>query len=269
MSATSRCRSWNATVSSASSGGCPSTSARSSSPTSTSAAPISEVAEILGIPVGTAKSRLNRGLLALRDALAAEPGTTGSRRPGAHAMNGDVRIEPLLERLLAETATSRAPDRLRADIASTTSRQRQRPPWLASLKEPPMRYRSAARRRLADAPRGGRAAAWPLPPGRPRRRRHRRALRCCRARTRAGSAERAHRVRLGRRHLGHRPRRHRPAAADDRPVVGQQPDLVAPGRSASPTGRNGRPPRRSCSWSWTPTAHTHRRPMICGRIDSA
>jgi hypothetical protein len=57
-------------------------------------------------------------------------------------MNRDVRLEPLLERLLAETPTSRAPDRLRADIASATSHTRQRPPWLTSLKEPPMRYRS-------------------------------------------------------------------------------------------------------------------------------
>ena len=57
-------------------------------------------------------------------------------------MNRDVRVDPLLERLLAETPTSRAPDRLRADIASATSRKRQRPPWLTSLKEPPMRYRS-------------------------------------------------------------------------------------------------------------------------------
>ncbi len=57
-------------------------------------------------------------------------------------MTRDVRVEPLLERLLAETPTSRAPDQLRADIASATSRRRQRPPWLTSLKEPPMRYRS-------------------------------------------------------------------------------------------------------------------------------
>lgn len=35
--------------------------------------PISEVAEILGIPVGTTKSRLNRGLQALRDAFSSEP----------------------------------------------------------------------------------------------------------------------------------------------------------------------------------------------------
>lgn len=57
-------------------------------------------------------------------------------------MNEDPRIDPLLGRLLAETPTSRAPGRLRADVTSATSRQRQRPPWLTSLKEPPMRYRS-------------------------------------------------------------------------------------------------------------------------------
>jgi hypothetical protein len=57
-------------------------------------------------------------------------------------MNRDVRVQSQLERLLAETPISRAPDRLRGDIASVTSRKRQRPPWLTSLKEPPMRYRS-------------------------------------------------------------------------------------------------------------------------------
>jgi hypothetical protein len=57
-------------------------------------------------------------------------------------MNPDVRVQSKLERLLAEAPISRAPDQLRADIASATSRKRQRPPWLTSLKEPPMRYRS-------------------------------------------------------------------------------------------------------------------------------
>ena len=57
-------------------------------------------------------------------------------------MNRDVRVDSLLERLLGDAPISRAPDQLRADIASATSRKRQRPPWLTSLKEPPMRYRS-------------------------------------------------------------------------------------------------------------------------------
>lgn len=57
-------------------------------------------------------------------------------------MNHEPHIDPLLARLLPKAPTSRAPDRLRADIASATSRRRQRPSWLTSLKEPPMRYRS-------------------------------------------------------------------------------------------------------------------------------
>jgi hypothetical protein len=57
-------------------------------------------------------------------------------------MNRDPSIDPVLAGLLAEAPTLRAPDRLRADIASATSRKRQRPSWLTSLKEPPMRYRS-------------------------------------------------------------------------------------------------------------------------------
>jgi hypothetical protein len=51
-------------------------------------------------------------------------------------------LEPALERLLAETPSSLDTERLRADIAVATSRQRQRPPWLSSITEPSMRYRS-------------------------------------------------------------------------------------------------------------------------------
>lgn len=54
----------------------------------------------------------------------------------------DTDIELVLERLLAETLPLPATEQLRTDIASTTSRERQRPTWLTSLKEPPMRYRS-------------------------------------------------------------------------------------------------------------------------------
>ena len=57
-------------------------------------------------------------------------------------MSRDVPVDTRLERLLADTPLSRAPDQLRADVASATSQRRQRRPWLTSLKEPPMRYRS-------------------------------------------------------------------------------------------------------------------------------
>jgi Tol biopolymer transport system component len=57
-------------------------------------------------------------------------------------MNDDVRFERLLDDLLTGAAPSRAPARLRLDIASHTSDARQRPRWLALLKEPPMRLSS-------------------------------------------------------------------------------------------------------------------------------
>jgi RNA polymerase sigma-70 factor (ECF subfamily) len=43
--------------------------------------PISEVAEILGVPLGTTKSRLARGLQSLRDAFADEPETPSRTVP--------------------------------------------------------------------------------------------------------------------------------------------------------------------------------------------
>src|SRR5690348_12561095 len=57
-------------------------------------------------------------------------------------MNHEPPIDPLFERLLADVPISRAPDRLRADVAAATRGKAQRRPWLTSLKEPPMRYRS-------------------------------------------------------------------------------------------------------------------------------
>jgi nitrous oxidase accessory protein NosD len=57
-------------------------------------------------------------------------------------MNDDARLERLLADALAGAAPSRAPARVRADIKATTSRARQRPRWLALIKEPPMRLSS-------------------------------------------------------------------------------------------------------------------------------
>jgi Tol biopolymer transport system component len=57
-------------------------------------------------------------------------------------MSHETSIERVLELGLADIAPTRAPETLIHDVASTASHERQRPNWLASLKEPPMRYRS-------------------------------------------------------------------------------------------------------------------------------
>jgi hypothetical protein len=54
----------------------------------------------------------------------------------------DLRLERLLDDVLADIAAEHVPDRLGPDISSSTSRIRQRPRWLALLKEPPMRLPS-------------------------------------------------------------------------------------------------------------------------------
>ncbi len=144
-------------------------------------------------------------------------------------MNRDVRVEPLLERLLAETPTSRAPDRLRADIASATSRKRQRPPWLTSLKEPPMRYRSqlvvgSPTLRLA-AGRGRHGCPDP----RPRR---------CRDRRRLAGAEPGPGP-AGRPDMGHRPYPARPGLLQ--PGLRRRRRCQPPLELRSASRRHGRP----------------------------
>jgi WD40 repeat protein len=54
----------------------------------------------------------------------------------------DVRLERLLDDVLADISALHVPDRLGPDIAFTTSHIRQRPRWLALIKEPPMRHPS-------------------------------------------------------------------------------------------------------------------------------
>ena len=61
-----------------------STSGRCWCSTSTSASRIADVAGVLDIPVGTVKSRLNRGLETLRASMSAEPGVAS--QPGAGAL---------------------------------------------------------------------------------------------------------------------------------------------------------------------------------------
>ena len=57
-------------------------------------------------------------------------------------MNDDARLERLFADALAQAAPPRAPQRLRADIKTSVSRTRQRPRWLALLKETPMQLGS-------------------------------------------------------------------------------------------------------------------------------
>jgi len=54
-------------------------------------------------------------------------------------MNDDLQPEQRVSDLLMYIAPYRAPDRLRTDIRCIASSSRQRPRWLALIKEPPMR----------------------------------------------------------------------------------------------------------------------------------
>jgi parallel beta-helix repeat protein len=57
-------------------------------------------------------------------------------------MNDDIRLERLFDDGLHDIAPTRAPDRLRTQVKTETSRVRPRPRWLAIIKEPPMRTNS-------------------------------------------------------------------------------------------------------------------------------
>ena len=59
-------------------------------------------------------------------------------------MNDDARLERIFSDALAESAPSRAPERLRADIKHAVSQTRPRPRWLATLREAPMHTLSTA-----------------------------------------------------------------------------------------------------------------------------
>ncbi len=62
--------------------------------------------------------------------------------PGANGMNDDVRFERLLDDAARGLGSGARAGPAPPDIASTTSRVRQRPRWLALIKEPPMRLSS-------------------------------------------------------------------------------------------------------------------------------
>ena len=80
---------------------CPSTIARSSCCASTSTCRSRRSAQILDIPIGTVKSRINRGLGALRASMAADPEAARRIRPGGLGMNDDARLERIFSDALA------------------------------------------------------------------------------------------------------------------------------------------------------------------------
>jgi hypothetical protein len=71
--------------------------------------PLVEVAELLELPAGTARSRLHYAIAGLRDALAAEP---GARSPGRTARMIDDRTLERAARSWIEAGPSRAPDQV-------------------------------------------------------------------------------------------------------------------------------------------------------------
>ncbi len=74
-------------------------------------------------------------------------------------MNNDARLERIFSDALAESAPSRAPDRLRADIQHAVGQTRPRPRWLATFREAPMHTLSTA---TVGSSTTRRAAAPPL-----------------------------------------------------------------------------------------------------------
>ena len=57
-------------------------------------------------------------------------------------MNDDARLERIFSDALAESAPSRAPDRLRADIKHTVSQTRPRPRWRPASETGPTERRT-------------------------------------------------------------------------------------------------------------------------------
>ena len=104
--------------------------------------PISEVAEIIDIPYGTAASRLHRGLEAMRASM--RVATAGRRRPGhgATRMNEHIAFERFVADQFAERGSASLPARSVDDILTEARRMRPLPRWLATIKEPPMRISS-------------------------------------------------------------------------------------------------------------------------------
>ena len=149
-----------------------STSAPSSSCTTTSTSPSPRWPRILDIPYGTAASRLHRGLESMRtiDARRTRGRTQPVGRGFLHERRTFLRASPRRPdaRPSAGAPSSPTPSTTTSDIEP--ARMRQRPRWLALIKEPPMRISSTL---AVGSPTARLAAIWSsltLLPDRARRR---------------------------------------------------------------------------------------------------
>ncbi len=91
--------------------------------------PLSEVAGAMGIPLGTAQSRLYYAIASMRSSVIERPATRAGAAPGRESGMSIDRFEQDLPALLAELAPRAKPD-YRDDIVRQTARMRQRPAWM-------------------------------------------------------------------------------------------------------------------------------------------
>ena len=91
----------------------------------------------MGIPLGTAKSRLHRALELMRASLEADARLGPELAERATRMTPDERFDGTVSMFLQQRAGTGAPDYL-DDILGRTARTRQRPGWLSIERWPPM-----------------------------------------------------------------------------------------------------------------------------------
>ena len=197
--------------------------------------PVPAVAETLGIPVGTAQSRLGRALAVLRDELASEFELGPHAGPArADRMNQTDRIERELTAWFVETAAPRTPEFL-DDLLAQTAGSGQRPAWTFPERWlPDERHHARTTGDAAGPMADGRSARPARPcPGR-------RSRRVCRqpaeaARPVRGGPQWARGVFEGRGHL-HTRSSPRDAPGDRH---GRKPRIsIPPGRSTGPGSRS-------------------------------
>ena len=90
--------------------------------------PMPMVASSLGIPLGTAKSRLHHAIAAMRPVVAEPDAVPVSRTRRAGRMTTDVRADARLTGLLEELYLGAAPA-YRDEVLANAVQQRQRPAW--------------------------------------------------------------------------------------------------------------------------------------------